>query len=125
MPEKNPLEWAVFGVSLLLILAVAAVLAFEAARSDDAPPQLLVRPGAATQAGELLTIPVRVENRGGEVAEELLVALTVYLADGRAEEAELHIPLLPAGANSESIVAVPTTGEVRRVEARVVSFVLP
>lgn len=125
MPAKNPLEWAVFGVSLLLILAVAGLLGFEALRGGDTPPQVVVSPGTPARQGDLLAIPVLVENQGDTAAEDLVVAVTVRLADGSAEEAELSVPLLPEHASAEGQVTLPAAGEVASVEVRVVGYMLP
>lgn len=125
IPEKNAVEWAVFGLSLLLVLAAGAMLAYDAATQAGSPPALSVRTGAPAARGASLQIGVLVENAGGAAAEDVLVEVTVRQAGGVEERAELSVPLLPRHAVREGVVSVPRAGAVESVEGRVVSYGLP
>lgn len=125
IPRKNALEWTVFGLSLALLIAVAGFLAYDIVRGDSSPPQIVVRPGTPTERGDLIELPVVVENQGGAAVENLLVEVTVHQSSGGEGRAELSLPLLPRGASEEGLVTVPRMGAVERVEWRVVGYTLP
>src|SRR5688572_23728162 len=95
MPQKNALEWTVFAASLALVLAVAGFLVFDAlGGAPPGPPQLVVRPGEPRPEGDLLTVPVVVENTGEQAAEEVLVIISVRQAGGGETTAELTFDLI-------------------------------
>lgn len=125
IPQKNAVEWSVFGLSLLLVVAVGGFLAYDAVAGVDSPPALVVRPGAPVQRGDVLEIPVLVENTGGAAAEDVLVEVTVRQSGGAEERAELTLPLLPRLAVRDGVVSVPSAGAVESVEGRVVGYTLP
>lgn len=126
LPQKNPLEWAVFAASLVLVLAVAGLLVYDAVGgAPQGQPQLVVRPGEPRAQGNLLTVPVVVENNGRQAAEQVLVAVTVRQAGGAEETAELTFDLIPRNASEEGQIAVPLHGAVEAIEGYVVSFRLP
>lgn len=93
-PDKNVLEWTVFGVSLVLVLATFGYLVRKALTEDDGPPEVVVVLGEPRTGAGGHMVPVTAENRGGETAEE--VQITVRLdARGGEEEAVLVVPYLP------------------------------
>jgi uncharacterized protein (TIGR02588 family) len=126
MPQKNALEWTVFAASLALVLVVAGFLLFDAlAGPPPGPPQLVVRPGAPRPEGGLLTVPVVVENRGEQAAEQVLVVVAVRQAGGVEATAELTFDLIPRHASEEGQIAVPLGGAVEAVVGHVASYRLP
>jgi uncharacterized protein (TIGR02588 family) len=125
IPKKNLLEWSVFGLSLLLLIGVVGLLAYDAIWGDRSPPELVVQAGEPVARGALIEVPVTVENRGGRAAEGILVEVTVRQAGGVEERAELTLPLLARQASEQGVVAVPNQGAVEAVEGRVVAFTLP
>ncbi len=92
--DKNLLEWTVFGISLLLVLATLGYLVREALTTSEGPPEVVVALGAPRAGAGGHMVPVSAENRGGETAEG--VRITVRLeAGGVEEEAVLVVPYLP------------------------------
>ena len=102
--KKNPLEWAVFGVGLVLTLGVIGSLAWDAARGGSAPPDLIVELGAPQARSQGWSVPVTVRNEGEETAESVRALVTLALADGATEEAELEIPFVPRHSRREGWV---------------------
>ena len=93
--EKNALEWSVFAVALLLVLATVGYLVREALTTQvDAPPDLVVTLGQPTRTAGGHRVPVQVENRGGETAEQVQVTVSLEGSEG-SEDAALMIPYLP------------------------------
>ncbi len=126
MPEKNALEWSVFAVSLALVLAIAGFLLYDAFGGAPAgPPLLLVQTGEPRPEGDLLTVPVTVENTGEQAAEQVLVVIAVRQAGGVEETAELTFDLIPRRSSEQGQVAVPLGGAIEAIEGHVASYRLP
>ncbi len=113
--DKNLLEWTVFGISLLLVLATLGYLVREALTTSEGPPEVVVALGAPRAGAGGHMVPVSAENRGGETAEG--VRITVRLeAGGVEEEAVLVVPYLPRESRRGGWVSFqgdPRAGAVR------------
>ena len=94
-PAKNALEWTVFAIGLVLVLATLGFLVRESIVSDGGPPEVVARLGAARHSEGGYLIPVEVANVGQTTAEDVLVPIFLDLPDGSREEAELNIAFLP------------------------------
>ncbi|MBA3344114.1 MAG: hypothetical protein H0T44_02275 [Gemmatimonadales bacterium] len=91
--DKNALEWTVFGVGLILVLATIVYLAREALATDSLPPDVTAVLGPTRPGRDGFQVPVTVQNRGDRVAED--VTVTVLLAGPPEQEAVLTIGFLP------------------------------
>lgn len=123
--EKNALEWAVFGISLALVLATVGFLVYEAVSSPGSPPDLSVELGTPERRGQVWAVPVTVRNRGEETAEGVHVEAVLRLPGGREERSELEVMFVPRHSQREGwvyFVQDPTRG---RPEGRVVGFEKP
>jgi uncharacterized protein (TIGR02588 family) len=125
MPQKNTVEWIVFAVSLGLVLAVAGFLAYDALAGGSSSPQIVVTPGEPRTEDEVLTVPITVENRGDQAAEDVRVVVTVRQEGGAEATTELTFDLLARGASEEGEVVVSLTGAVQVIEAHAASYRLP
>jgi uncharacterized protein (TIGR02588 family) len=94
-PAKNRLEWTVFGIGLVLVLATLGFLVRESIVSDEGPPEVVARLGEARPSEGGYLIPVEVANIGQATAEDVQVPIFLDLPDGRREEAQLNIAFLP------------------------------
>jgi len=124
MPKKNWLEWTVFGLSAVIILAVVAVLAFETATVTDSPPQLSVSVGDIVAQPAGYSIPLTVENTGGNTAENASLELTVE-RNGEQETGECQIAFVPRQSSGECWVMLSENPEGGVVKARVLGFEQP
>jgi uncharacterized protein (TIGR02588 family) len=102
--EKNALEWTVFGVGLLLVMATLGYLVREAVTTGSTPPVLVVELGTPRQVRESFQVPVTVVNRGDRVAEDVSVTI-ILVAGTQREEAVLIIPFLPHESSRQGWVA--------------------
>lgn len=100
--EKNALEWTVFGLGLVLILATLGYLLRETFSTASKPPELVVQLGTPRRVAQGFQVPVTVVNRGDKVAEG--VSVTITLVATEREEAVLGIPFLPHQARREGWV---------------------
>lgn len=123
--EKNRLEWAVFGLGLVLVLATVGFLAWDAATGTGSPPDLLVTLGAPEPRSEGWAVPVVVRNRGQETAEGARVEVVLELPDGGREEAELELAFVPRGSEREGWVQFLHPPASGRLTGRVTGFEQP
>jgi len=115
-PAKNTLEWTVFAVGLVLVLATLSFLVRESIVGDAGPPEVIARLGEARPSKGGHLIPVEVANIGQTTAEDVLVPIYLDLPDGRREEAELNIAFLPRDSKRNGWVsfrADPRRGTLR------------
>jgi uncharacterized protein (TIGR02588 family) len=104
-PAKNRLEWTVFGIGLVLVLATLGFLVRESIVSDEGPPEVVARLGEARPSEGGYLIPVEVANIGQTTAEDVLVPIVLDLPDGSREEAELNIAYLPRDSKRKGWVS--------------------
>ncbi|MBA3521119.1 MAG: hypothetical protein H0T90_01265 [Gemmatimonadales bacterium] len=98
--DKNALEWTVFGVGLILVLATIVYLAREALATGSLPPEVTAVLGPPRPGRDGFQVPVTVQNRGDRVAEDV----TVTVAGPRDQEAVLTIGFLPRHSKREGWV---------------------
>jgi uncharacterized protein (TIGR02588 family) len=123
--EKNPLEWAVFGIGLILTLGVIGSLVWDAVRGGDKPPDLIVELGAPEPRAQGWAVPVTVRNQGDETAESARVVVTLELPGGRKEEAELDFPFVPRRSRREGWVHFLHPPASGRLNGRVTGYEQP
>lgn len=100
---KNLLEWAVFAMSTVLILAVTACLVWFALRNELGPPRLDAKTGAPEVQAGWIHIPVRVSNSGHRVAANVRVVVSGRLGAG-IREGSFTIGFIPQGGTGEGVV---------------------
>ncbi len=121
--RKNALEWTVFAVSAALVLALVAVLGWNATESDG-PPRLVVVVGtAAPREGGGVAVPVTVRNDGPETAAEVEVEVMEDGGDA-AMRARIRFDYVPRHSERRgmAVFEAPPRG---RVSGRVVAFTEP
>ena len=104
-PTKNWLEWTVFAIGLVLVLATLGFLVRESIVAAGGPPKVVARLGEARPSEGGYLIPVEVANIGQTTAEDVLVPIYLDLPDGRREEAELNIAFLPRDSKRDGWVS--------------------
>ena len=110
---RNAIENAVFGVGLLLLVGLVALLVAEWADRPGSGPRLSASVGTPSGA----FVPVEVRNDGGQVAEAVRVEVCRGATCGEAE-----IPYVPSGATREAVVGADGAGPPR---ARIVGYLTP
>jgi uncharacterized protein (TIGR02588 family) len=115
-PTKNRLEWTVFAIGLVLVLATLGFLVRESIVDAGGPPEVVARLGEARPSASGYLIPVEVANIGQSTAEDVLVPIFLDLPDGEREEAELNIAFLPRDSKRNGWVSFrddPRRGTLR------------
>ncbi|MET0402518.1 MAG: hypothetical protein ABW123_08945 [Cystobacter sp.] len=121
----NWLEWLVFAVSGLLVTAVVGYLAVDAWTREETPPDLVVTVGTPLAGSGHWRVPITVENRGEETAEEVRVGVDLRQGGQVRERAELTLAYVPRHSRREGWVTFhhqPTRSEL---EARPLGYAKP
>lgn len=84
-PTKNALEWAVFGVSSVLVLLTVGWLGWSAATTQKGPAKLEITAGKPVVENGWVKIPVTVRNRGQHVAANVQVQVCIGSGEDRRE----------------------------------------
>lgn len=120
--KKNGIEWTVFAASVIVIAAVIALLVRDAMSSRDAPPDLRVTVGAASQSSGGFVMPVQIENAGDTTAEQAKVAVRLLEDGTEVETAELTVAFVPGKSKRTGAVVFSRDPRCCSIEARAVSY---
>lgn len=124
--EKNWLEWVVFAIGLVLVLATLSYLAYDAATLGDSPPDVEVRAGEAIERRHNFIVPITLVNHGDQTAEGVVVEVVTESGGVEKERAEFTVAFLPRRSTREGWVVFktdPRTAE--QVKARVLGYEKP
>lgn len=126
VPKKNLAEWAVFAVSLALVLGAVGFLVAQIAEAGDEPARIVVAVGAPDPRDGQLVVPLSVSNEGDGMAEDVRVEVTLERPDAGPETVEIGFARLARRelAEGEAVFA-DDGGEPGTVTARVLSYTLP
>ena len=116
-PAPARLEWAMGGLGLLLVLAVLAVIAFEAVGARE-PARLEARLAEIRPAGARWLAEVEVRNLGGETAAAVEV-------EGRLGDATAHATIDYVPAHGEDRVTLAFDADPRAAEVSVSGWSKP
>lgn len=118
--KKNPLEWTVFGVSLVVIVTVLGLLLREHFTTGRGPAALAISLGPAVGSDGGYAVPVHVRNDGGTTAEDVHVAVT--LAGAAVEAGEVTLPYVPYRSHRRAWVMFSRDPSDGRLDARVLGY---
>ncbi len=123
-PTKNLLEWTVFGISTVLVLAALAFLTIASVRVDDGPAEMRAVAGSPVSKDGWLRIPVTVRNHGQSVAANVEVRVT--LGSGEAKrEAGFTVDFVPRGGSRTGAVSFRDVGGPLELECEVLGYEEP
>lgn len=125
LPKKNGLEWAVFALSVVVVLGVLAALGYGAATVGDAPPQFVLELGPPERHENGFAVPVVVRNAGETTGEGVEVEVTLERDGAEVEQGGFTVPFVPYGSSAEGWVVFrqdPAGGEL---SARVKGYEQP
>lgn len=124
--EKNWLEWAVFGVGLLLVAATLSYLVYDGATAADAPPDVEVKLGEPRPGGVGFLVPVTVYNRGGQTAEGVSVEVVLEAAGTpEPERSEFTVAFLPRQGTRKGWVSFRADPRAGKLTARAHGYEQP
>jgi uncharacterized protein (TIGR02588 family) len=113
--RKNWLEWCVFGLGAVVILATTAYLVAQAVKPPERTARVTVTLGAPEPGPAGYFVPVEVRNAGAGAAITLTVEVAVQRGGTAGERAALVIDYLPGYSRRTGRVvfrADPRDGEL-------------
>ena len=125
LTQKHPLEWIVFGVSLVLVLGTVGFLVRDAASGEDAPASLSVELGRPEPHGDIWAVPVTLRNQGDETAEGVKVEVTLEAPGMQVETAEFVAAFVPRRSKREGWVTFRSDPARGRLSGRAVGYENP
>jgi uncharacterized protein (TIGR02588 family) len=126
-PRKNWLEWVVFGIGLVLLLATTGYLAVQTIRPATQPPTISVTFGTAERSASGYTVAIEVRNTGAEPAAGVRVeaALAGGAGETADERAEIHFDYLPGYARRSARLEFTRDPRQGTLTVRSLSFAVP
>lgn len=122
--KKNPLEWLVFAVSLVLVVAVIGYLAAAIVRAEGGKADIRVTTGAPEASRDEWRVPLVVRNDGDETAEAVRIEVTLQCGQAR-ERAELDFAFVPRHSQREGAVQFRNDPRACTLAARTMSYEEP
>lgn len=124
--EKNWLEWIVFAVSLVLVVATLGYLVYDGATIGNTPPSIEFELGKPQPQADHFIVPVSVTNRGDETAEGVHIEVVLENGGQEQESADFEIAFLPRLSTREGWVTFETDPRtVDGMNARVLGYEKP
>ena len=124
-PEKNAVEWSVFAVSALILLATVVYLAAAAIREKKVPPDLRVTTAGAVATPGGHRMEVTVANNGDTSAEQVRIEIALRRGDEEVERAELEIVYVPRKSERKGWVTFRNDPQCCSVTSRAMSYDVP
>lgn len=121
---KNALEWAVFGLSTLLVLGAIGFLIYSAVAGDDRPADLRVSIKKVSTRSGTTVAEVDLRNEGLRTAAEVTVEVTARYGDEEKISTVL-IDFVPKGGSREGILIFPGTQAPDQLTPRILGYVEP
>ena len=122
--EKNWVEWSVFALSAVLILAVIGYLAYESTTIGTAPPDIHLQIGPAEARSGYFAVPIEATNKGDQTAEGVHIEV-VLKSGGKEEKGDFEIQFLPRRGSREAWVTFQSDPRNGTLEARVLGYEKP
>lgn len=121
---KNPLEWAVFSLSSVLVAGVLGFLLWSSISLGESPSSFVLKSGTIRYANESTIIPIHITNSGSATAAEVNVSVIAsYPAGDR--ESTLTLDFVPRGGSRDGYAIFPGTEKPSAVSARVIGYIEP
>lgn len=129
IPEKNPLEWTVFAISTLLVLAIIGYLLWMSFRLEPEVEGMTVTLGEPTPLPESnppsFAVPVTVYNPGDRALSDVAVEVTLERPGSEPEQASITLPLIPIRSSRAGVVLFSGDPSGANLSGRVIGYLQP
>ncbi len=126
-PARSIAQRVTLGISLLIVVGVVALIAYQQVAGGNRPPTIDVQwqlQNVRQEAG-VYYVPVEVTNRGDATAEDVRIRPAFTAGGDRRELAELVIPFLAGGETVEGTIALPEDPARGTLTVTSISFMRP
>jgi uncharacterized protein (TIGR02588 family) len=117
-------EWIVFGVSVLILLAIVTALIVVAFQGSNPAAPVAEAPGAVRQVGEQFFVPVEIVNEGDESAAQVQVQAELTIG-GTTSTSDQVIDFLGRGERRQLTFVFDDDPAGGELAIGVVSFAAP
>jgi uncharacterized protein (TIGR02588 family) len=121
---KNALEWAVFGISSVLVAATMAVLLMHTVSWQERPPELAAKLGEPGLKDRIVTVTVEVTNHGDVAASEVEVEIA-RSAGSSEQRASVLLDFVPRHGTRRGQVSFPDATEAGELRITGIGFAEP
>lgn len=122
--KKNRVEWTVFGLSSVVVVAVVGLLLYAQFTRSHNPPQLSVTFGDVRRHSGYYAVGLQVRNDGDITAEEVNVEVVLRMTEGQ-ERSTVVLPFVPRGAQRIAWVTFRADPAEGTLQARVLGYHQP
>lgn len=119
--KKNTLEWTVFVISFVLILAVAGLLVYQEVAGGDTPASLVAQAGEPRETAGGYAVPIDVRNEGDTSAEDVRLQATLTWTGG-TQTGEVVLPLVPYGSHRRAWIGFAHDPRDGDIQVRVLGY---
>jgi uncharacterized protein (TIGR02588 family) len=113
-----------FGVSVVVLVLVAGLIARQASEGDRPPEPRVLKTGPAERRGDQYVVPVEVRNEGGGTAESVQVVAELKVGD-EVTEADQMVEFLAKGERAELAFVFEEDPGAGELTVRVAGFTVP
>lgn len=123
--QKNAVEWTVFALAAIIVLASVGGLVFLSVQSHERPPELEARALAPQRTASGFVVPVQVRNKGDRTAEAVHVEVSLKSGEETVERSEMTFDYLPRHSEREGSAIFSRDPQCCSIEARTTAFDTP
>lgn len=123
--KKNVVEWAVFFVSVAVIVATTILLLSASSRSDGGVADLRISTGTPVPSSGGFGVPVIVSNAGDATAEQAVIEVVLQSGEKEMERAELTLALVPRRSEREGLVIFKKDPRCCTISTRATAYEKP
>ena len=117
-------EWVTFGVSALVVVALAGYLVYDGLREDGpaVPIEVTVQLEQAAPAGERFVVPIEVRNAGRRTLTNVKVEVTQTGAAGSPLTSSFDIDYLPKSSRETLYLYIDAHPRTAKLAARATEY---
>ncbi|HET6568011.1 MAG TPA: hypothetical protein VFG50_08600 [Rhodothermales bacterium] len=120
------LEWVVFGVGAVLLIATLGLLIYETFIFEKTPPNITITLGEPDHRGGKYNVPVKAQNTGSATAAVVQIQVTAYFSGGAREDGQITFDFVPMHASRNGWVTFERPpSEADSLRARVLGYLVP
>ena len=125
--KRSVAEWTTLSLVLLILAGLIGALIWHALQGGQDQPTFEVRidEAAITKDGDTFHVPLELHNTGRATAEDVVVRATLMRGGRMRDETELTFTFVAGGETADGVAVFGEDPRGARVEATVVSYLLP
>lgn len=118
-------EWMVGVLGALALIAVLGFLAYQAAAVRDGPPKVRTPVIETDEQGPPYVVTVRVQNAGGQTAQDVQIAGELTRDDATVEQASASARYVPPHSHRRASLVFRTDPDTATLEVKTAGYSLP